>query len=172
MDIREKMHSGDLYLSGDEDLVAEQLTFVEKLYDFNATRPFQKYSTTISKLKSNPSDVYKYIYSKILFDDGKLNKIINEANSIYNNYKTPTKEFDSIKYWLSSTKSKLLSSIKNGNAKQVSYLISTNTWKLLVWYFNYCKFFFINFEFNLHIPVTHTVNSFAVVLIWRAGVVL
>lgn len=42
MDIREKMHSGDLYLSADEDLVAEQLTFVEKLYDFNATRPLEQ----------------------------------------------------------------------------------------------------------------------------------
>lgn len=42
MDIREKMHSGDLYLSGDSDLVAEQLTFVEKLYDFNMTRPLEQ----------------------------------------------------------------------------------------------------------------------------------
>ena len=42
MDIREKMHSGDLYLSADEDLVAEQLTFLEKLYDFNATRPLEQ----------------------------------------------------------------------------------------------------------------------------------
>ena len=42
MDIREKMHSGDLYLSADEDLIAEQLTFVEKLYDFNATRPLEQ----------------------------------------------------------------------------------------------------------------------------------
>ena len=42
MNIREKMHSGDLYLSADEDLVAEQLTFVEKLYDFNATRPLEQ----------------------------------------------------------------------------------------------------------------------------------
>lgn len=42
MDIREKMHTGDLYLSADEDLVAEQLTYVEKLYDFNATRPLEQ----------------------------------------------------------------------------------------------------------------------------------
>ncbi len=42
MDIRDKMHSGDLYLSGDADLVAEQLTFVEKLYDFNMTRPLEQ----------------------------------------------------------------------------------------------------------------------------------
>ena len=39
MDIREKMHSGDLYLSMDEDLFNEQLTFLDKLYDFNMTRP-------------------------------------------------------------------------------------------------------------------------------------
>ncbi len=42
MDIREKMHNGDLYLSGDSDLVAEQLIFVEKLYDFNMTRPLEQ----------------------------------------------------------------------------------------------------------------------------------
>lgn len=42
MDIREKMHSGDLYLSADNDLVAEQLTFLEKLYDFNLTRPLEQ----------------------------------------------------------------------------------------------------------------------------------
>ena len=39
MDIREKIHSGDLYLSMDEDLFNEQLTYLDKLYDFNATRP-------------------------------------------------------------------------------------------------------------------------------------
>ena len=42
MTIYEKMHTGDLYLSADEDLVAEQLTYVEKLYDFNATRPLEQ----------------------------------------------------------------------------------------------------------------------------------
>ncbi len=41
MDIREKMHSGDLYLSMDEDLFKEQLTYLDKLYDFNVTRPLE-----------------------------------------------------------------------------------------------------------------------------------
>ena len=41
MDIREKMHSGDLYLSMDNDLFNEQLTYLDKLYDFNATRPLE-----------------------------------------------------------------------------------------------------------------------------------
>ena len=39
MDIREKMHSGELYFPGDEELVKEQLGYLEKLYDFNQIRP-------------------------------------------------------------------------------------------------------------------------------------
>ncbi len=41
MDISEKMHSGDLYLSMDGNLFNEQLTYLDKLYDFNATRPLE-----------------------------------------------------------------------------------------------------------------------------------
>lgn len=40
--IREKLHTGELYCSDDESLVGEQLTFLEKLYDFNATRPLEQ----------------------------------------------------------------------------------------------------------------------------------
>lgn len=36
---REKMDSGDLYLPDDPDIVREQTACLEKLYDFNQTRP-------------------------------------------------------------------------------------------------------------------------------------
>lgn len=39
MDIKEKMHSGQLYLPGDEELMREQLLCLNRLYDFNMTRP-------------------------------------------------------------------------------------------------------------------------------------
>ncbi|MBO5199867.1 MAG: sugar O-acetyltransferase [Clostridia bacterium] len=42
MDIREKMHSGMLYSCNDEELMTEQLGCIEKLYDYNATRPTQQ----------------------------------------------------------------------------------------------------------------------------------
>lgn len=35
----EKMHSGDLYLPGDDEIMQEQLKCLDKLYDFNQTRP-------------------------------------------------------------------------------------------------------------------------------------
>ena len=36
---KEKMHSGDLYLPGNEEIMAEQFKCLEKLYDYNLTRP-------------------------------------------------------------------------------------------------------------------------------------
>lgn len=39
MDLYEKLHSGNLYLPGEQELLAEQLKCLEKFYDFNNTRP-------------------------------------------------------------------------------------------------------------------------------------
>lgn len=39
MSMKDKMHSGELYLPGDEEILKEQFACLEKLYDFNATRP-------------------------------------------------------------------------------------------------------------------------------------
>ena len=36
---KEKMDSGAIYRSGDEDIMREQTLCLERLYDFNATRP-------------------------------------------------------------------------------------------------------------------------------------
>ena len=61
MNIREKMHSGDLYLSMDNDIFSEQLTYLEKLYDFNATRPLEQEKRTEmlkNKLAEKGEDCY------------------------------------------------------------------------------------------------------------------
>jgi len=39
MSMKDKIHTGELYLPGDEDIMKEQLKCLEKLYDFNMTRP-------------------------------------------------------------------------------------------------------------------------------------
>lgn len=39
MSMKDKMHTGELYLPGDAEIMKEQLACLEKLYDFNATRP-------------------------------------------------------------------------------------------------------------------------------------
>ncbi len=37
--MKEKMHTGELYLPGDGEITARQIKCLDKLYDFNATRP-------------------------------------------------------------------------------------------------------------------------------------
>lgn len=39
MDMNEKLHSGVLYLPDDDDIIDLQEKCLEKLYDFNMTRP-------------------------------------------------------------------------------------------------------------------------------------
>lgn len=37
--MKERMHTGELYLPGDEEIMREQFACLERLYDFNQTRP-------------------------------------------------------------------------------------------------------------------------------------
>ncbi len=39
MSMKEKMHTGELYLPTDDEIMREQTVRLEKLYDYNATRP-------------------------------------------------------------------------------------------------------------------------------------
>ncbi|MFW5669886.1 MAG: sugar O-acetyltransferase [Acetivibrio ethanolgignens] len=41
MIMKEKMHNGELYYPNAEEIMKEQLLCLEKLYDFNATRPLE-----------------------------------------------------------------------------------------------------------------------------------
>lgn len=96
---------------------------------------FHKYSTLVKCLNNNPNEVYKYLFSSIIFDNGQLEKLIAKAREIYNSYCIPDKEKEEICYWLSATKIKLLSTINSNDEIKISYLLSTNTWKVLegVW---------------------------------------
>lgn len=42
MSVKEKMHNGDLYLPSDEEISGWQLKCLDKLYDFNNTRPTEQ----------------------------------------------------------------------------------------------------------------------------------
>lgn len=41
MSMRDKLHTGELYLPNDDTIMQEQLGYLDKLYDFNQTRPTQ-----------------------------------------------------------------------------------------------------------------------------------
>lgn len=39
MSMKDKLHTGELYLPGDEEITREQFQYLDKLYDYNQTRP-------------------------------------------------------------------------------------------------------------------------------------
>lgn len=41
MTMRDKLHTGELYLPDDDSIMEEQLGYLDRLYDFNSTRPTQ-----------------------------------------------------------------------------------------------------------------------------------
>lgn len=41
MSMKDRMHTGELYLPSDDEIMKEQTLCLEKLYDFNATRPLE-----------------------------------------------------------------------------------------------------------------------------------
>lgn len=42
MSMREKLHTGELYLPNDDSIIEEQFQCLERLYDYNATRPLEQ----------------------------------------------------------------------------------------------------------------------------------
>ena len=39
--MKDRLHTGELYLPGDDEIMAEQTLCMEKLYDYNSTRPLE-----------------------------------------------------------------------------------------------------------------------------------
>ncbi len=85
MGIREKMHSGDLYLSMDEDLFNEQLTYLDKLYDFNATRPLELAKRT-EMLKNMFAEIGEDCYIEPPLHANLAGKHVHFGKGVYANF--------------------------------------------------------------------------------------
>ena len=85
MDIREKMHSGDLYLSMDEDLFNEQLTFLDILYDFNMARPTELENRT-EMLKNMFAEIGEDCYIEPPLHANWAGKHVHFGKGVYANF--------------------------------------------------------------------------------------
>lgn len=85
MDIREKMHSGDLYLSMDEDLFNEQLTYLDKLYDFNSTRPLELKKRT-EMLKNMFAEIGEDCYIEPPLHANWAGRFVHFGKGVYANF--------------------------------------------------------------------------------------
>jgi len=85
MTIEEKMHGGALYLPGDEALVGEQMRCLDKLYEFNATRPTEMEKRS-RLLKEMFAEIGEDCYIEPPFHSNFGGKHVHFGNYIYANF--------------------------------------------------------------------------------------
>lgn len=85
MDIKEKMHNTELYFPGNEELMKEQLGYLNRLYDFNMTRP-----TELEKRKAMLKEMFAEIgegcYIEPPFHANFGGKHVHFGKNIYANF--------------------------------------------------------------------------------------
>lgn len=85
MDIREKMHSGDIYDPFDEELMKEQAACMEKLYDYNATRPSES-DKRRRLLKEMLAEMGEGCYIEPPFHANWAGKNVHLGKNVYSNF--------------------------------------------------------------------------------------
>ena len=85
MDIKEKLHNKSLYICSDENLLKEQFSYLEKLYDFNQTRPYEL-DKRISLLKEMFSSIGDGCYIEPPLHSNFGCHHVHFGNGVYANY--------------------------------------------------------------------------------------
>ena len=79
------MHSGDIYDPNDSNIMSEQAKCLEKLYDFNATRPSEQEKRQ-ALLKEMFSEIGEDCYIEPPFRANWAGKHVHFGNSVYANF--------------------------------------------------------------------------------------
>lgn len=83
--MKNKMHTGELYLPGDPEIMAEQMICLEKLYDFNQTRPSEMEKRE-RLLKEMFAEIGEGCYIEPPFRSNWGGKHVHFGNNIYANF--------------------------------------------------------------------------------------
>lgn len=87
MDLNEILHSGKLYVPTDESILAEQLLCLEKLYDFNNTRPLEQ-DKRQALLKEMFAEIGTNCYIEPPFFSNWGGRNVHFGDNIYCNFNT------------------------------------------------------------------------------------
>ncbi len=83
--MKDRMHTGELYLPNDADIVKEQTACLERLYDFNATRPSESEKRQ-SLLKEMFAEIGKNCYIEPPFHSNFGGRHVHFGNNVYANF--------------------------------------------------------------------------------------
>ena len=84
-DIKERMHSGKIYICNDEELAKEQTLMLDKLYDFNMTRPTEEVKRQ-KMLKEMFAEIGEDCYIEPPFHANWGGKHIHFGKGVYANF--------------------------------------------------------------------------------------
>ncbi len=84
-DIFKKLHSGELYLPSDDALIKEQFDCLERLYDFNATRP-SEYQKRNNLLKEMFAEIGENCYIEPPLYSNWGGRHVHFGNNFYANF--------------------------------------------------------------------------------------
>lgn len=85
MNMKEKMHTGELYLPGDDEIMSEQEKCLDMLYDFNATRPTESVKRQ-AMLKKMFAEIGENCYIEPPFHANWGGKHCHFGNNVYANF--------------------------------------------------------------------------------------
>ena len=85
MDLDKVLHSGELYLPTDEEIMKEQLLCLERLYEFNHTRPLEQEKRQML-LKEMFAEIGENCYLEPPFHSNWGGKNIHFGNNVYGNF--------------------------------------------------------------------------------------
>ncbi len=85
MSIKDKLHSGEIYYPSDDSIMSEQFKCLEKLYDFNATRPSEMEKRT-ELLKEMFAEIGEDCYIEPPFHSNWGGHHVHFGKSVYANF--------------------------------------------------------------------------------------
>lgn len=85
MTVKEKMHEGKLYLPNDAELMKEQLACLDRLYDFNATRPVEQ-EKRAKLLKEMFAEIGENCYIEPPFHANFGGRHVHFGSNVYANF--------------------------------------------------------------------------------------
>ncbi len=83
--MKEKMHTGELYLPGDDEIMQEQLRRLEQLYDYNHTRPGEQ-ERRAALLKEMFAEIGEGCYIEPPFYANHAGAFVHFGKNIYCNF--------------------------------------------------------------------------------------
>lgn len=84
-DIKQKMHNGDLYIPNDKELMEYQLKCIDKIYDYNQTRPLEQ-EKRFNMLKDMFAEIGEGCYIEPPFYSNFGGKHVHFGKMVYANF--------------------------------------------------------------------------------------